>query len=51
LERGGAKIKLVQIYSATRPVKNSDCGHLPLRELYRIARRVREQTSLPVEVF
>jgi hypothetical protein len=28
-----------------------DCGHLPLNSLSAIARRVREQTRLRVEVF
>jgi wyosine [tRNA(Phe)-imidazoG37] synthetase (radical SAM superfamily) len=51
LKTGGAQISLVQIYSATRPTPHSECGHLPLRTLSRIARRVREVTGLTAEVF
>lgn len=51
LMAGGAQITLVQIYSAHRPAQNPHCGHLPLNSLSAIARRVREQTRLPVEVF
>ena len=47
----GAQIPLVQIYSATRPTPHSECGHLPLKTLSRIARRVREVTGLKAEVF
>ena len=47
----GAKISLVQIYSATRPMVNPQCGHLPLRTLSRIAQTVRSRTGLNVEVF
>jgi len=51
LKNAGANISLVQIYSATRPMANSSCGHLPLRELARIARCVREVSGLRAEVF
>lgn len=51
LKNGGANISLVQIYSATRPFVNSDCGHLPLRVLSRIAATVRQATGLKAEVF
>lgn len=51
LVAAGAQIQLVQIYSATRPVVNAHCGHLPLRALSDIARRVRDITGLKVEVF
>ena len=47
----GAKISLVQIYSATRPTVNPQCGHLPLRTLSRIAQTVRNRTGLNAEVF
>ena len=33
LRKAGAQIPLVQIYSATRPVSQNDCGHLPLKTL------------------
>ena len=48
---GGAKISLVQIYSAVRPTANSGCGHLPLKTLSGIAGYVKKMTGLPVEVF
>jgi wyosine [tRNA(Phe)-imidazoG37] synthetase (radical SAM superfamily) len=51
LKDAGAQIPLVQIYSATRPTPHSECGHLPLRTLSAIARRVREVAGLKAEVF
>jgi wyosine [tRNA(Phe)-imidazoG37] synthetase (radical SAM superfamily) len=51
LKNAGAHIPLVQIYSATRPTAHSECGHLPLRTLSTIVRRVREATGLHAEVF
>ncbi|HWH68143.1 MAG TPA: hypothetical protein VNT26_02050, partial [Candidatus Sulfotelmatobacter sp.] len=51
LKTAGANISLVQIYSATRPSASSDCGHLPLKVLSRIAHTVRQSTGLPAEVF
>lgn len=51
LRQNGAKIPLVQIYSATRPMARSGCGHLPLRTLSRIAETVRQIAGLPAEVF
>lgn len=51
LQAGGAQISLVQIYSATRPTPHSECGHVSLRTLSRIARRVQDVTGLKAEVF
>jgi wyosine [tRNA(Phe)-imidazoG37] synthetase (radical SAM superfamily) len=51
LKNGGAQIPLVQIYSATRPTPHSECEHLPLKTLSRIAQTVRKTTGLKVEVF
>ena len=51
LKAGGAQIPLVQIYSASRPTLNPRFGHLSLRALSRIARRVREATGLTAEIF
>ena len=51
LKEAGAQIPMVQIYSATRPMAHSECGHLPLRTLSHIARRVREVSGLKAEVF
>ena len=51
LSTAGAQISLVQIYSATRPTMNPECGHLPLRTLSGIAQTVRSRTGLNVEVF
>jgi wyosine [tRNA(Phe)-imidazoG37] synthetase (radical SAM superfamily) len=52
LKVGGAQIAMVQIYSAHRPPQRGDlCGHLPLKSLSYIARRVREVTGLKAEVF
>ena len=51
LKNSGAQIALVQIYSATRPTPRSECGHLPLKVLSRIAQTVRQTTGLKAEVF
>lgn len=51
LKRAGAQIPLVQIYSATRPMVHSHCGHLPLRTLARIAQTVKKISGLNAEVF
>jgi wyosine [tRNA(Phe)-imidazoG37] synthetase (radical SAM superfamily) len=51
LKSAGTQISLVQIYSATRPVTNHDCGHLKLKVLSRIAQTVRLTTGLKAEVF
>jgi hypothetical protein len=51
LKDAGAQIPLVQIYSATRPTPHSECGHLPLKTLSRIARQVRDVSGLKAEVF
>jgi wyosine [tRNA(Phe)-imidazoG37] synthetase (radical SAM superfamily) len=51
LRSSGAQITLVQIYSASRPSMRSDCAHLPLKSLSRIAHKVRDATGLEVEVF
>jgi wyosine [tRNA(Phe)-imidazoG37] synthetase (radical SAM superfamily) len=51
LKNSGANISLVQIYSAARPSANSECGHLPLKSLSKIAQTVRQATGLKTEVF
>ncbi|MEJ0090131.1 MAG: hypothetical protein WDM80_10350 [Limisphaerales bacterium] len=51
LKIAGAQIPLVQIYSATRPTAQSKCGHLPLKTLSFIAKRVGEISGLRAEVF
>ena len=51
LKEGGAQISMVQVYSAHRPAIETNCGHLSLRCLSRIARRVREGAGLRAEVF
>jgi len=51
LRDAGARIEYVQVYSAHRPAVHPDCGHLPLRSLSAIAKRVREETGLRAEVF
>jgi wyosine [tRNA(Phe)-imidazoG37] synthetase (radical SAM superfamily) len=51
LRKAGAQISLVQVYSATRPSANSECSHLPLKALSRIAQIVRSTTGLRAEVF
>jgi hypothetical protein len=51
LVRQGARISLVQIYSATRPMFHPACAHLSLRRLSQIAQTVRVRTRLTVEIF
>ncbi len=51
LKDAGARISLVQVYSATRPPKDARCRHLSLRALAAIAGRLRHLTGLPIEVF
>ena len=51
LKNGGARIALVQIYSATRPIAHPDCAHLPLKKLSHISQRIKAETGLRAEVF
>jgi wyosine [tRNA(Phe)-imidazoG37] synthetase (radical SAM superfamily) len=51
LREHGAQIALVQIYSANRPTPHSECGHLSLKALSRIAQTVRQVSGLKAEVF
>jgi wyosine [tRNA(Phe)-imidazoG37] synthetase (radical SAM superfamily) len=51
LKAAGAKISLVQIYSATRPMARTGCSHLPMKTLSRIAQTVRRVAGLRAEVF
>ena len=51
LKTAGAQISMVQVYSAHRPPQRSECGHLPLKTLSQISRRVHEVTGLKAEVF
>lgn len=51
LVAAGARIPLVQVYSATRVPAHPDCGHLSLRQLTEAARFLRGATRLPVEVY
>jgi wyosine [tRNA(Phe)-imidazoG37] synthetase (radical SAM superfamily) len=51
LREQGAQIAAVHIYSATRPIQNPGCGHLPLKALSRIAQTVRLVAGLKAEVF
>jgi wyosine [tRNA(Phe)-imidazoG37] synthetase (radical SAM superfamily) len=51
LKEAGAEISLVQIYSATRPVAQTGCTHLPLKSLSQIAQTVRRVAGLRAEVY
>jgi wyosine [tRNA(Phe)-imidazoG37] synthetase (radical SAM superfamily) len=51
LKKGGARISLVQVYSATRPMAHPDCGHLRLKTLSQISQRIKAETGLRAEVF
>jgi wyosine [tRNA(Phe)-imidazoG37] synthetase (radical SAM superfamily) len=47
----GADIREVQIYSVVRPPSHAGCGRLSLNQLSQIAKRVRSETGLNVEVY
>jgi wyosine [tRNA(Phe)-imidazoG37] synthetase (radical SAM superfamily) len=51
LKERGARIPLVQIYSATRPTLRSNVSHLPLKSLSEIAETVRRVAGLNAEAF
>jgi len=51
LKKGGARISLVQVYSATRPMAHSECGHVRLKTLSQISQRIKAETGLKAEVF
>ena len=51
LNAAGARIPLVQVYSAHRPAADRIAGHLPLHSLSVIARTIRAVSGLPAEVF
>lgn len=51
LKEGGAQIPLVQIYSATRPIRRPEVKHLPLKMLRDIAATVRRIAGLNAEPF
>jgi len=51
LRQAGAQIPLVQIYSATRPMAQQGCTHLPLKTLSQIAQTVRDVAGLRAEVY
>lgn len=51
LKEAGARIGLVQVYSATRPNHSRRCRHLSLRVLSDIAGTIHQMTGLRVEVF
>jgi wyosine [tRNA(Phe)-imidazoG37] synthetase (radical SAM superfamily) len=51
LKDSGAMISLVQVYSASRPTRHPECGHIPLPALARICRRIKAETGLKAEMF
>jgi len=51
LQRMGARISMVQIYSATRPVWNSQVSHLKLSNLSAIAHSISKETGLRAQVY
>jgi wyosine [tRNA(Phe)-imidazoG37] synthetase (radical SAM superfamily) len=51
MKEGGARIPLVQVFSADRPMARSGCARLSLKGLSRIAATVRKVTGLRAEVF
>jgi wyosine [tRNA(Phe)-imidazoG37] synthetase (radical SAM superfamily) len=51
LLKGGAKIASVQIYSATRPVWNTEVGHLKLNNLSAIAQAISKKTGVRAVVY
>jgi hypothetical protein len=51
LKQAGVDIPLVHIYSTSRAPIDPRCKHLPLSQLSRIARKVRDRTGLKAEVY
>ncbi|MDA0749824.1 MAG: radical SAM protein [Verrucomicrobia bacterium] len=51
LRKEGAKIASVQIYSATRPVWNTEVGHLKLNNLSAIAQAISKKTGVRAVVY
>jgi wyosine [tRNA(Phe)-imidazoG37] synthetase (radical SAM superfamily) len=51
LKKAGAQIPVVEISSAASPVEDAHYSHLPLKDLSRIAQRVRQVARLKAEVF
>jgi len=51
LREAGAKIASVQIYSATRPVWNTEVGHLKLSNLSAIAHAISKRTGVRAVVY
>ncbi len=51
LKDGGAMISQVQVFSAARPGRQPDCGHIPLHSLTRICRQIKTETGLNAEAF
>jgi wyosine [tRNA(Phe)-imidazoG37] synthetase (radical SAM superfamily) len=51
LTQEGAKISQVQIYSATRPTRHPECGHISLKCLDQICRQIRAKTGLKAVVY
>jgi len=47
----GAAIREVQVYSVVRPPSQTGCGRLSLNQLSLVARRIRSETGLSVEVY
>jgi hypothetical protein len=51
LKEGGARISMVQIYSATCPATHPECRHLSLKRLSNIQHRIKTGVGLCAEVF
>ncbi len=51
LKEGGARISMVQIYSATRPATHPEIRHLSLKRLSNIQHRIKTGVGLCAEVF
>ena len=46
LKHAGAKISEIQIYSATRPVWNTEVGHLKLKALSAVAQTIQRKSGI-----
>ena len=51
LKLSGANISEVQVYSATRPVWNSEVGHLKLKTLSQIAHTIRTKSGVRAQAY
>ena len=51
LKQARTQIESIHVFSAARPSRSTGCSHLPLKCLYRISQRIKDETGFKAEVF